>query len=82
MGYWIFDKANQWNKGYGAELVNGLCKFLKLHNAEIINTLIAKDNISSLKICFKNGFEIFKETEFIKSGTDIKYSAYEFRKKL
>ena len=80
IGYSI--KLTEWNRGYGTELVNGLCEFLKLYNVEIINTLIAKENISSLKICFKNGFEIFKETEFIKSGTDIKYSAYELRKKL
>lgn len=80
IGYSI--KREKWNVGYGTELIKGLCNFVKLNNGKIISSLVAKQNIGSLKICFKNGFKIYKETEFTKLGTNIKYSAYELRKNL
>lgn len=80
IGYTIFHEF--WNNGYACELIAGLCKFIKHKGGLFVSSSIAKDNIASLKVCYKNDMKVFKETSFKKTGTDIVYSSYELRKKL
>lgn len=80
IGY-TFDKA-WWNRGLATELIAGLEDFVRTKGAKSLSSEIAKDNIGSLKACYKNGFEDYREMTFPKIGTDIVFDAIELRKKL
>lgn len=81
IGYTIIHQR-YWNQGLGAELIQGLEKFIKSNGGGYISAEIAKENIGSLKACYKNGFEDYRETSFQKSGTNIVYDALELRKRI
>ena len=78
IGY-TFDRE-WWNQGLGTELIRGLEQFVKSRGGKALSSEIAKDNIGSLKACYKNGFEDYREMTFGKSGTDIVFEALELRK--
>lgn len=78
IGY-TFDRE-WWNQGLGTELIGGLEQFVKANGGRYLSSEIAKDNIGSLKACYKNGFEDYREMTFGKSGTDIVFDALELRK--
>lgn len=71
-----------WNKGLATELIKGLENFIREHGGKAMSSEIAKENIGSLKACYKNGFTDYREMTFKKSGTDIVYDALELRKQL
>lgn len=80
IGYTI--AKTEWKKGYATELISGLIDFIKLQGGKIVTSLVAKDNIGSLKACYKNGMKKFIKTCFKKKCTSIEYEAYELRKNI
>ncbi len=75
-------KKEFWGKGLGTDLISALEKFIKSRGGKFISAEVAKENIGSLKACYKNGFKNYKNMTFKKSGTDIIYHALELRKKI
>ncbi len=69
-----------WNRGLGTELIRGLEQFVKEQGGKKLSSEIAKDNIGSLKACYKNGFEDYRDVSFKKSGTKIVFDGIELRK--
>lgn len=75
-------KKEFWGKGLATELISSLEKFVKSKGGKYLSADIAKDNIGSLKSCYKNNFDNYRQLTFAKAGTDIVYEALEFRKKI
>lgn len=75
-------KKEFWGKGLATELISSLEKFVKSKGGKYLSADIAKDNIGSLKACYKNNFDNYRQLTFAKAGTDIVYEALEFRKKI
>lgn len=75
-------KKDFWGKGLATELISSLEKFVKAKGGKYLSADIAKDNIGSLKACYKNDFENYRQMTFAKAGTDVVYEALELRKKI
>lgn len=75
-------KKEFWGKGLATELISSLEKFVKAKGGKYLSADIAKENIGSLKACYKNDFENYRQMTFAKAGTDIVYDAFELRKKI
>ena len=80
---WKMDE-DVWGIGYTfkKEFYSSLEKFVKLKGGKYLSADIAKENIGSLKACYKNDFENYRQMTFAKAGTDIVYEAFELRKKI
>ena len=75
-------KKEFWGQGLATELINGLEKFVKIKGGKYLSADVAKENIGSLKACYKNDFENYRQMTFAKAGTDIVYEAFELIKKI
>lgn len=75
-------KKEFWGKGLGTGLISALEKFIKSRGGKFISADVAKENIGSLKACYKNAFKNYRDITFKKAGTDIIYDALELRKKI
>lgn len=75
-------KKEFWGRGLATEFISALEKFINSRGGKFISADVAKENIGSLKDCYKNGFKNYREMTFKKSGTDIIYDALELRKKI
>lgn len=58
----IITKDN-WNKGYGTEVLKGVIKFLKKQKVECIYATCDGRNIGATKMCEKSGFELIDTIE-------------------
>lgn len=75
-------KKEFWCKGLATELISALEKFIKSRGGKFISADVVKENIGSLKACYKNGFKNYRQMNFKKAGTNIIYDALELRKKI
>ena len=75
-------KKEFWGKGLATELISSLEKFVKSKCGKYLSADIAKENVGSLKACYKNNFNNYRQMTFAKAGTDIVYEALELRKKI
>ena len=75
-------KKECWGKGLATELISSLEKFIKAKGGKYLSADVAKENIGSLKACYKNNFKKYREMTFGKAGTDLVYEAVELRKKI
>ena len=75
-------KKEFWGQGLATELISGLEKFVRSKGGKYLSADIAKENIGSLKACYKNNFKNHREFTFEKCGTDIVYEAVELRKNI
>ena len=75
-------KKEFWGQGLATELINGLEKFVKIKGGKYLSADVAKENIGSLKACYKNDFKNYRQMTFAKAGTDILYEAFELIKKI
>lgn len=71
-----------WGQGLATELIASLEKFVKSRGGTYLSADVAKENIGSLKACYKNNFKNYRNMTFGKAGTDITYEAVELRKKI
>ncbi len=55
-----------WKQGYGSEVLEGLLKWLKEeHEYTVITCHVYNDNISSLRLLEKYGFEEYQRSKFL-----------------
>lgn len=76
LGYFVAEKY--WGHGYASEVIGGLCQYID--NYEDVNSIIAgvdPENIASIKVLTKNGFQLDSEGEH----QNIHFYKYEELKK-
>lgn len=71
-----------WGQGLATELISALEKFVRSRGGKYLSADVAKENIGSLKACYKNNFNNYREMTFVKAGTNIVYEALELRKEI
>lgn len=75
-------KKEFWGKGLATELISSLEKFVKSKGGKYLSVDVAKENVWSLRACYKNNFNNYREMTFAKAGTNIVYEAFELRKEI
>jgi len=74
LGYCVHQ--DYWRQGYATEVVKELIKFCTIKGGNRVTASVAKENIASNALLIKLGFNIEKEDEFRKSGTEIFFDKY------
>jgi ribosomal-protein-alanine N-acetyltransferase len=80
IGYTV--KKDYWGNGYAVEMVNALIDFARNKGIDVITAPVAQENKASNRVMQKCGFYIDSESAFKKSGTDITYPSFIYKKHL
>lgn len=67
-----------WNQGYATEMAKGMIDYARRHGATKITIDINKDNAASNAIARKLGFTVTGEKSYLKKGTSLAYTDYQY----